>query len=174
MEQNTLDKIRNRPRFKMFTHLSPVDYADNLKTYLKENAHSFTGNINREVASVSVNNNVHTYWKPYLSLRTEIEDGHTVVRGVFGPSSSVWTFFMFLYFMFSTCWMIFFTIWYVEKQLKSNEFEWSLLLSLLCLALIGLTYLAAKLGAIKAKSEMEELRRFALESTLPHEKIVQV
>ncbi len=35
-EETTLDKIRTRPRFKMFTHLTKEEYAENLKKYLKE------------------------------------------------------------------------------------------------------------------------------------------
>jgi hypothetical protein len=99
-EETTLDKIRTRPRFKMFTHLTKEEYAENLKKYLKEHKDEFSGNINKEVATICVETDYETYWKPRLSLRIEIEDEKTAIRGVFGPSSAVWTFFMFLYFVF--------------------------------------------------------------------------
>jgi len=171
MEQSTLDRIRNRPRFKMYTHLNPEEYAENLKKYLAENNQEFTGNINKEIATISVRNDNYQYWKPCLSLRTETEDGQTAIRGVFGPSSAVWTFFMFLYFFWSIAWMTFFTLWFVEKQIGSNDFPWALSASFVCLLLIALTYSAARFGQKKAKKEMEQLRRFAKESTLPFEKI---
>lgn len=171
MEQSTLDRIRNRPRFKMYAHLDPEEYAENLKKYLAENNQEFTGNINKEIATISVRNDNYQYWKPCLSLRTETEDGQTAVRGVFGPNSAVWTFFMFLYFLWSIAWMTFFTLWFVEKQIGSNDFPWALSASFVCLFLIALTYFAARFGQKKAKKEMEQLRRFAEESTLPFEKI---
>ncbi|MEI7488068.1 MAG: hypothetical protein WCJ72_11790, partial [Chryseobacterium sp.] len=109
--------------------------------------------------------------KPRLSLRIEIEDEQTAIRGVFGPSSAVWTFFMFLYFSFSIFWMVFFTMYYVEKQIKTFEYPWALPASFVMLFLILLTYGAARFGQSKGKAEMQKLRRFAEESTLQFEKI---
>jgi len=169
-EVTTLDKIRNRPRFKMFTHLSKETYAENLKKYLSEHKGEFSGNINKEMATICVETEYDNYWKPRLSLRTEIEDDQTVIRGVFGPSSAVWTFFMFLYFLFSILWMTFFTMYYVEKQIKSFEFPWALNGSFAMLFCLAATYAAARFGQFKAKDEMIKLRKFAEESTLQFEK----
>lgn len=169
-EETTLDKIRNRPRFKMFTHLSKETYAENLKKYLSEHKGEFSGNINKEMATICVETEYDNYWKPRLSLRTEIEDDQTVIRGVFGPSSAVWTFFMFLYFLFSIFWMTFFTMYYVEKQIKSFEFPWALDASFVMLLCLAATYGAARFGQHKAKDEMIKLRKFAEESTLQFEK----
>ncbi|MCW3161293.1 hypothetical protein [Chryseobacterium oryctis] len=171
-EETTLDKIRSRPRFKMFTHLSKDEYAENLKKYLAEHQNEFSGNINKEMATIQVESQYDNYWKPRLSLRIETEDGHTAIRGVFGPSSAVWTFFMFLYFLFSILWMTFFTMYYVEKQINSQEFPWSLSASFGMLICITLTYAAARFGQYKSKEEMQKLRKFAEESTLQFEKKV--
>ncbi|WP_294232029.1 MULTISPECIES: hypothetical protein [Chryseobacterium] len=169
-EETTLDKIRTRPRFTMFTNLTKEEYAENLKKYLAEHRDEFSGNINKEVATICVETEYETYWKPRLSLRIETEDEKTSVRGVFGPSSAVWTFFMFLYFSFSILWMVFFSMYYVEKQIKSNEYPWALTASFIMLGLIALTYAAARFGQHKGKDEMHKLRKFAEESTLPFEK----
>lgn len=169
-EETTLDKIRNRPRFKMYTHLSKEEYAENLKKYLAEHSNEFSGNVNQEVATISVITKDDHYWKPCLALRTEIDEEITVIRGVFGPSSAVWTFFMFLYFLFSILWMTFFTMHYVENQINSNEFPWALNASFAMLLLIAATYAAARFGQKKAKDEMKKLREFAEDSTLKFEK----
>lgn len=171
-EESTIDKIRTRPRFKMFTHLTKEQYAENLKKYLADHKDEFSGNINREVATIYVETKYDNYWKPRLSLRIEIEDDETAIRGVFGPSSAVWTFFMFLYFSFSILWMTFFTMFYVEKQIKSAEFPWALSASFMMLFFILLTYAAARFGQHKGKEEMLKLRRFAEESTIQFEKIL--
>lgn len=156
----------------MYTHLSKETYAENLKKYLTEHKGEFTGNINKEMATICVETEYDQYWKPQLSLRTEIEDDQTVIRGVFGPTSAVWTFFMFLYFLFSILWMTFFTMYFVEKQIKSYEFPWALNASFVMLACIAVTYAAARFGQSKAKDQMKKLRRFAEESTLHFEKKV--
>ncbi|WP_419868410.1 hypothetical protein [Chryseobacterium sp. CT-SW4] len=169
-EETTLDKIRTRPRFKMFTNLSKEEYAESLKKYLNDHNDEFSGNINKEVATICVETPDNSYWKPNLALRAESEDGVTAIRGVFGPSSAVWTFFMFLYFLFSVLWMTFITMFYVEKQINSNDFPWALNASFAMLICIGLTYAAAKFGQHKGKSEMQKLRKFAEESTLQFEK----
>lgn len=170
-EETTLDKIRTRPRFTMFTNLTKEEYAENLKKYLTEHRDEFSGNINKEVATICVETEYETYWKPRLSLRIETEDEKTSVRGVFGPSSAVWTFFMFLYFSFSILWMVFFSMYYVEKQIGSQEYPWALTASFVMLAFILLTYAAARFGQHKGKDEMIKLRKFAEESTLPFEKM---
>lgn len=169
-EETTLDKIRTRPRFKMFTHLTKEEYAENLSKYLNDHRDEFSGNVNKEVATICVETEYDNYWKPRLSLRTEEEDDEIVIRGIFGPSSAVWTFFMFLYFSFSILWMTFFTMYYVEKQIKSYEFPWALNASFAMLICIAATYAAARFGQSKAKAEMLKLRKFAEESTLQFEK----
>ncbi|CAA7194643.1 hypothetical protein [Chryseobacterium potabilaquae] len=169
-EETTLDKIRSRPRFKMLAHLSKEEYAENLKKYLNGHKDEFSGNINKEVATIYVKTEYDHYWKPRLSLRIETEDSHTTIRGIFGPSSAVWTFFMFLYFAFSILWMTFFTMHYVQNQIKSQEFPWALNASYLMLLCILLTYAAARYGQHKGKSEIKRLRKFAEESTLKFEK----
>lgn len=169
-EQSTLDKIRTRPRFKMYVHVSRETYEEKLNKYMEENRTEFTGNINKEVATISVKTEENPFWKPTLSLRTETEDGTTVIRGVFGPSSSVWTLFMFIYFVLGILWMVFITMWFVEKEIKSSEYPWALTASFVTLFLILLTYLAARFGQQKAKAEMQKLRKFAEETSLHLEK----
>ncbi|MDH6252915.1 hypothetical protein M2347_002642 [Chryseobacterium sp. H1D6B] len=169
-EETTLDKIRTRPRFKMFTHLSKEEYAEHLQKYLNDHKDEFSGNVNKEIATISAVTEYDHYWKPRLALRIEIEDDQTSIRGIFGPSSAVWTFFMFLYFTFSIFWMVFFTMYYVEKQIKGHEFPWAIHASFVMLFCIILTYAAARFGQSKGKDEMLKLRRFAEESTLQFEK----
>lgn len=170
-EQSTIDKIRTRPRFKMKTHLTKEEYEANLKNYLASHSSEFSGNVNKEMATISVHAEEDSYWKPYLSLRIGQEDEETIIRGVFGPSSSIWTLFMFFYFLWIVLWMTFFTMWFVERQINSKEFPWAFPASFVALALIAATYFAARYGQNKAKREMALLRRFAIESTLPHEKL---
>ena len=156
-----LNPIRTRPRFKIFTDLETQTCAEKLKSQLKIENQIFQGNINNEVANIWIKTEHNEFWKPYLSLRIEKENHQTVIRGVFGPSAAVWTFFMFLYFIFSITFMVFITIWFVTKQIKSTDFPWAIHVAILSIILLLISFFATKIGQIKAKSEMEQLRDFA-------------
>ena len=155
-----LNTIRTRPRFKLETDLSKEDFELNLKTKLQKNP-KIQGNINKEVASIWVKTAHNEFWKPYLSLRAEREEYQTVIRGIFGPSSAVWTFFMFLYFIFGITFMVFISIWWVTKQIKSSDFPWAIYLAIFSIICLAFTFIATKIGQQKAKKEMEQLRDFA-------------
>lgn len=167
-ETTSLDRMRSRPRFKIYTSLSPEDYEKNLRKYIAENE-EFGGNVNREIATISLKTEEDFYYKPYLSLRTELDDGKTAIRGVFGPSSDIWTFFVFIYSTLILSYGSLMVLWFVGNQIKIDDFTWCLPVSFVVLFLMGATYAAAKFGQHKAKREMAQLRRFAIESTLPHE-----
>lgn len=172
IDQSILDQIRSRPRFKIFTELSREEYTTHLTEFLRQNDERFSGNINSEMALIVVKTEHNHYWKPCLSLRAELdpEENKTLIRGIFGPTSSVWTFFMFLNFIFGISWMVAITIWYVEKQIKSEEFEWALPVSFVMIACLLCTFLAARVGKFKAKNEMQKLRQFAEDAILQFEK----
>ena len=165
MEDN-LNNIRNRPRFKLQTHVSQQEYEQNLRAFYKQNRKDFSANINSEMATIKVRTKNDEFWKPRLSMRIEHDEelNATIIRGIFGPSNAVWTFFMFLYIMFFTCFTIFISIYYVTKQINSPDFPWALEISIASLVCIGLTYLAARIGQMKAKTEMQKLREFAEQS----------
>ena len=172
VEQSVTDSIRSRPRFKIYTGISRDAYITYLKSFLKENENRFEGNINREISLITVKSAENYYWKPCLTLRTETEDDQTLITGIFGPTSAVWTFFMFLNFIFGIMWMVSITIWYVEKQIKSTDFPWALNVSFVMLIMLALTFTAARIGKWKARSEMKQLREFAEESIRRHESYV--
>lgn len=164
IEEHPIDKIRTRPRFKIVANISPNEYTALLKKQLEDQKYKFSGNINSAHADIYVRDGAGEYWSPRLSLRAEEEDGKTIIRGLFGPSSTVWTFFMFLYFTFGILWMVSITLWFVGRQIRTDEYNWGLWASFAALFLVLLTYLAARYGQKKAKPEMEMLRGFAVDS----------
>lgn len=163
IRETNIDRIRTRPRFTIETDIAPKVYEQILREHLKSDA-SIAGNINAEVAEFFVKTVEPSYYNPKLTMRIESEENKTIIRGIFGPSAAVWTFFMFLYFAFTVLWMVFITLWFVGKQIKSNEYEWALPASFGTLLLILGVYLAARYGQKKAKPQMDLLRGFALKS----------
>lgn len=159
--EEKLNSLRTRPRFKIYTDFDTKTCAQKIKSLLALHKENLQGNINNEVANIWIKTEHNEFWKPYLSLRIEKENHQTVIRGVFGPSAAVWTFFMFLYFIFSITFMVFITIWFVTKQIKSTDFPWAIHAAILSIILLLISFFATKIGQIKAKSEMEQLRDFA-------------
>ena len=171
IEESVLDQVRSRPRIKIYTEITREKYVEILKEFLKNQSEHYTGNINSETATIMVKSDHSSYWKPCLSLRTEhdSEENKTLIRGIFGPTSAVWTFFMFLYFIGSILWMVFITMWFVERQINSNDFPWALSASFVTLFFLALTYFATKIGQYQAREEMRKLRDFAEKSILQFE-----
>ena len=159
--EEKLNSLRTRPRFKIYTDFDTEICAKKIKSLLALYKENLQGNINNEVANIWIKTEHNEFWKPYLSLRIEKENHQIVIRGVFGPSAAVWTFFMFLYFIFSITFMVFITIWIVTKQIKSTDFPWAIHVAILSIILLLISFFATKIGQIKAKSEMEQLRDFA-------------
>jgi hypothetical protein len=159
--EEKLNSLRTRPRFKIYTDFDTEICAQKIKSLLALHKENLQGNINNEVANIWIKTEHNEFWKPYLSLRIEKENHQTVIRGVFGPSAAVWTFFMFLYFIFSITFMVFITIWFVTIQIKSTDFPWAIHVAILSIILLLISFFATKIGQIKAKSEMEQLRDFA-------------
>ena len=171
IEETILDSIRSRPRFKIFTDIPREVYTLHLKKFLAEKEMNYSGTIHSEEAIIRVKSEENYFWKPCLALRTEVdrEENKTIIRGIFGPTSAVWTFFMFLNFIFGISWMLLITIWFVEKQIKSNDFPWALSASFVTLFFLALTYFATKIGQYQAREEMRKLRDFAEKSILQFE-----
>lgn len=153
-----INKIRIKPRFKVISDFEKEYFENKLKEYILKNNTTFQGNINKEVATISVKTHHDEYWKPYLSLRMETTENKTEIRGIFGPSAAVWTFFMFLYFGLSISFMVFITIYLVTKQINSTDFPWAIYAAFSSLILLIITYLATKIGQNKAKTEMIQLK----------------
>ena len=63
------------------------------------------------------------------------------------------------YFLLIIVWMVFITLWFVGTQIKSNDFIWALPVSFFIILLMGLTYLAARIGRKKGSKEEIALKK---------------
>lgn len=159
----TLNHIRSRPRFKLETELSQDEFKKNLLAILNQQKEHYSGLVSRDVSTFWVKTPENPYWKPRLTLVTEAntETKNTTVRGIFGPSQAVWTFFIFLYVILSVCIMVFFTIWYLPRSMGSHEYGWALYILLLSIFMVAMVYIATRFAQHKSKDEIQLLRDFA-------------
>ncbi len=172
--EETLNSIRNRPRFKLKTALTPDDFTEQLRLQMQRQNSLFTGKISSQESYVEVKTEDDPSWKPRLTLRAEVEpDEGTYIRGIFGPKPSVWTFFMFLYIGFGTMFILFGSLYYSMYLVKSKDdtdFSWSGMATLFSLLAILATYLFVKIGQGKSRQQMQQLRDFAEKIILQYEK----
>lgn len=171
-EQLLIDRIRTRPRFKLFASVNNQEFTENIRKHLNLNADQFEGTITTASATIWVKSKSKNYfWKPNLSLRAEnINENECVIVGIFGPSAAVWTFYMFLYFILGILWMVFFTMSFVDKQLQLEKYDWALFATIGTSILLLATFLGARFGQYKAREQTTVLRNFAMDTTLLIEK----
>ena len=172
----TLNTIRNRPRFKLWTSLTPEEFTEQLKIEREKGKETskFTGKISSQESFVEVKTEDEPIWKPRLTLRAEVEPGEgTIIRGIFGPRPSIWTFFMFLYVCLGATFITFGCLYYsmyVANSRNDSDFSWVGIATMLSFLAIIVTYIAVKIAQHKAKGEMMQLREFAENIILKFEK----
>ena len=84
------------------------------------------------------------FWKPYLSLRAENEDEKPSSEELLDQVQLFGLFYVpLLYFFYYFHGFI--TIWFVTKQINSQDFPWAIYLSIFALVLLLLTFWPQKL-----------------------------
>ncbi|MEJ1224085.1 GTP-binding protein [Sediminicola sp. 1XM1-17] len=101
-----------------------------------------------------------SFWTPELHLELHEEDnGACRIQGLFGPSPTLWTFFMFLHFGVATIFAIIgiwtYSNWYLEKPI-GLQIGFLLILFVIWFAL----YAFGRTGRKKGEPQMKELYSF--------------
>lgn len=168
-----INAIRSRPRFKVKAKMTVEEFTRKMKLHLNNHNKVLGGYINEEVGVIYVRQDKDKFWAPRLQLRVEQDEkkpGKIYIRGIFGPRTSVWTFFMFSYGLGGAILLTTGLYGWVELALGiGNLWVWSNLLGLI---LIVGPYISARIGQKIAKNHMKVLRAF-MERVLLEEKILQ-
>ncbi|MFD0863592.1 GTP-binding protein [Sungkyunkwania multivorans] len=105
------------------------------------------------------------FWSPQLHLEIEpMEDGKSLLRGLFGPKPSIWTMFMFAHLIVATIFIIF-GIWAYSNWSINNDFIPQLVVMFFMLIIWFGLYFAGRMGKDAGKGEMRSLYDYML-STL--------
>lgn len=100
------------------------------------------------------------FWSPQLHIEVDdIDEQHCELHGLFGPSPTVWTFFMFLHF-FVACLFIGFGVWAYTNATLKTSYGIQLGLMVFMVFVWFVLYVAGRMGKAKAKPEMLELYDF--------------
>lgn len=159
LQDNLLNSIRNRPRFKIETDLSMEHINQKLKVAL-ENQSEIGGYVRSYESVFRVRASKQEYWSPIITLRVEKseEKNQSEIRGIIGPKGSIWLLFMFSYFGLGTLILISGMMYYVAYKFEEGIYVG--LIFLISILLIIVVYLLAKYGEVKAKNEVLQLRKF--------------
>lgn len=158
-----MSAIEIRPRFKEVVPIRTEDVLERLNQALNDPETKITGSIFDHHVRLKIPIEDQHYWSPQLSLTLEEDGDSTLMRGLFGPRSSVWLMFVFFY---STIGAICLFVSITGFSQLSLGIPAPVLWVLPIGAVLALSlYLMAKAGERLGKDEMRLLKNF-LDSAL--------
>jgi hypothetical protein len=100
------------------------------------------------------------FWSPQLHIEVDaVDEQHCEFRGLFGPSPTVWTFFMFLHFLVA-CLFIGFGIWTYTNVTLKTSYGIQLGLMFFMMLIWFALYVAGIMRKAAGKPEMIQLYNF--------------
>ena len=159
-----LNDIVLRPRFKIELKQSNEDALKAFEDEKTKQSEFIISRIDDHVFIKLPKNKQH-FWSPQLHLEiNEINKNASLLHGLFGPSPTVWTLFMFLHFMVAGL-FIAFVIWaYSNYALKTSYIMQIWGMVFMTIIWFGL-YFGGRIGRASSKTEMLALHNF-MNSTL--------
>lgn len=161
MEQHShLPPFALRPIFKAEVPFGVDDIGSRIKASLAQNKEEVEGKVVGNMAVLSIPPAKRHFWSPQLTLGmdTTDTDGVTMLRGMYGPSTSVWLGFVFIYGILGiiACFALIIgsSHWMMDKP--ANE----IYLALLCGLGIGGLYLISFSGQKVGADQMQLLHEF--------------
>lgn len=163
-----MTSYRIRPRFQQRTHWPMERVQDTLKAKLAEPGSPCRGLIIPGYIVLRIPHEERHFWSPQLSVALEESPEGTVLRGLYGPSPTVWTLFLFGYASLGLIALFISIIGFSRMSLGLNA---SILWILVLLGLVALAmWLTAQMGQKVGAEQTFRLHHFFEEAI--HEKVV--
>lgn len=147
-----------RPRIKIISELTKEEVLERLKSRLDDDNNYFTGWAKEGYALISLPEKEKKVWTPQLNLQIDDHEGGSEVRGVIGPSASVWTAFAFTFSILG--FVAFVSLFWGFSRLSldySAEILW--LVPIMSIIILGV-YLLARVGQQMSRNQVKELKNF--------------
>lgn len=157
------EEIVLRPRFRMELSEAAEAVLDRLEATKNTQKDFVVSRVDQHVFIRFPKAKQH-FWSPQLHIEIdEIDDEHCLLHGLFGPSPTVWTFFMFLHFLVA-CLFIGFGVWAYTNATLGNSYAIQIAcMFFMVLVWVGL-YFGGRWGKATGKAEMLELYGFLKET----------
>ncbi|MDT0293336.1 GTP-binding protein [Mesonia ostreae] len=151
-----------RPRFRLELNEDPEKLLVAFKSAGKNNESFVTSRADDHVFIRFPKEKQH-FWSPQLHLEIyKIEDQPTVLKGLYGPSPTVWTMFMFLHFVVGTL-FIGAGIWVYTNIRLERPSTMPIIAMGALFVLWFVLYFSGRLGRKVGKNEMLSLQKFMYE-----------
>lgn len=159
-----MTSIRIRPRFQQHITRSPETLMQLFEQQLTNEDNCIVSIIPDNHVLIKVGIAEHHFWSPQLWLTFDTEtDGNTLLRGLYGPGSSVWTLFVFGYGALGMSALFIAMAGFAQLNLDMPA---PILWALPFIALLALgIYIAAQIGQKLGVQQTFQLHQF-LETTL--------
>ena len=154
-----LNDIVLRPRFKvkLTKHKSTILSAFKV---LSKSQSNFIVSCVEDHVFIKLPKQKQQFWSPQLQLEIlEFPETGTTLHGLFGPSPTVWTLFMFIHFFIGLLFIGLSILAYTKHNLNQSVGIYLWLLGLLIICWFGL-YAIGRIGKYSSKDEMKDLYNF--------------
>lgn len=151
-----------RPRFSIDLSENSEDLLKRISEYLKSDVCVYRSSIVDGHVFVDVPVKKSHFWSPQLHFEViHVDENTSILKGLFGPKSQVWTLFMFVHFVVAILFLGFGVFAYVRHRLgESLIFPISVLVALPLIW--GLLYFLGSIGKETGKGQMKELHDFLI------------
>ncbi len=147
-----MDKINPlphvRPRFKIVTPKTEAEIAQSFRDQLARSSSGCTASINPGFISLFIPATEQHYWSPQLNMTIESTEEGQVIRGLYGPRPTIWTMFVFFYFIIGLLLVFISIIGFSNRSLglEASILWWVPVLLLLFLSLYAVSRFGERLG----------------------------
>ena len=160
MNDNQLNKILLKPRFKIERTENKAVIIEKFKNKFTHGSNKFSGKIVDHHIIIDVRREATHFWSPQLHV--EVEENQqktTVIKGLFGPKPNVWSLFMFAHFGVGLAFLIFLVLCYTRWSLN-QDYTFAILMCITMPIAWFVLYLLGRIGRKKGRAQMNELHEF--------------
>ncbi|RLD69046.1 MAG: hypothetical protein DRI95_01265 [Bacteroidetes bacterium] len=92
-----MSSFRIRPQFKVIINKSKEDIENKIKDHIQKKSTKFIAQQIPGFIILKIPEPERHFWSPELSLTFEKKENGTLIKGLYGPKPSIWSFFSFSY-----------------------------------------------------------------------------
>lgn len=158
------EEIVLRPRFRMELSEASETVLNRLETSKTTQNDFIVSRVDQHVF-IRIPKAKQHFWSPQLHIEVdEIDDTTCLLRGLFGPSPTVWTFFMFLHFLVA-CLFIGFGVWAYSNAALDKSYAIQVAFMFFMVLVWFALYFGGRWGKATGKQEMYDLYGFLKKNT---------
>ena len=154
-----MSSIRIRPRFKISSVYTSEEILNKLHKNLSEgNSEFYAEELLSNFIVIKMKKKHQRFWSPQLSISIDKTDTGSILRGLYGPRPTIWSFFIFLYTGIGVC--ILFAGLYGLARISLNLQAPILWLLPVLAGLALLLYIFAQAGQKISAQQMFDIHHF--------------